>query len=76
MSPMPNDTFTLRASDEYIELTQLLKVTQIAQSGGHAKLLVEEGLVVVNGQQELRKRRKLRSGDTIEVEGTKITLNQ
>lgn len=52
---MQNDTFTLRPTDEFIELTQLLKVKQLAQSGGHAKLLVEEGLVHVNGEQEFRK---------------------
>lgn len=54
---------------EYIELIQLLKVVGIAQTGGHAKIIVEEGGVVFNEEIETRKRAKLRVGDTIEVEG-------
>jgi len=71
---MQKQTFTLRPTDEYIELVKLLKLEQIAQSGGHAKLMVEEGLVKVNGVQEFRKRNKLRKGDVIEVEGISITI--
>ena len=61
-------------TSEYIELVKLLKLMQIAQSGGHAKIIVEEGEVVRNGEQEFRKRAKLRSGDVIEVLGEKIVL--
>jgi len=58
---------------EYIELLQLLKATGIAQTGGHAKMIVEDGSVIRNGEVELRKRAKLRSGDTIQIDD--ITLN-
>ncbi len=71
---MENDTFKLRPEDEFIELIKLLKIKNIAESGGHAKRIVEEGLVKVNGEQEFRKRNKLRPGDTIEVEGIKISI--
>lgn len=71
---MKTQTYTLRPTDEYIELIRLLKFEQIAQSGGHAKMMVEDGLVSVNGVQEFRKRNKLRVGDIIEVEGTRITI--
>ncbi|MCC5923986.1 MAG: RNA-binding S4 domain-containing protein [Crocinitomicaceae bacterium] len=52
---------------EYIELIQLLKVLQIAQTGGHAKLLVEDDLVSRNGKLETRKRAKIVKGDIINV---------
>lgn len=71
---MQKDTFTLRPTDEYIELIKLLKLLQLAQSGGHAKIIVEDGLVKVNGEQELRKRKKLRSGDIVELEDITIEI--
>lgn len=71
---MNESTFQLRPEDEYIELIKLLKLKSIAQSGGHAKVMVEEGLVSVNGKQEFRKRNKLRSGDVIEVQNEKIKI--
>ncbi len=54
-------------TSEYIELIKLLKLLRIAETGGHAKIMVEEGEVYLNGVQEFRKRAKLRSGDKIEI---------
>ncbi|MEY3728179.1 MAG: hypothetical protein RL098_1653, partial [Bacteroidota bacterium] len=42
----------------YIELIGLLKALGIAETGGHAKAIVEEGYVLRNGAVELRKRAK------------------
>ena len=53
---------------------KLLKLKQIAQSGGHAKLMIEDGLVKYNGEQEFRKRKKLRAGDIIEIENITIEI--
>ena len=53
--------------EEYIELIKLLKTMRISESGGQAKLMVEDGIVFRNGEPEFRKRAKLRSGDLIEV---------
>lgn len=64
--------FTL--SSEYIELVKLIKLLRIAESGGHAKILIEEGEVYLNGERESRKRAKLRSGDIVEVLGEKIMI--
>ncbi len=64
--------FTL--TSEYIELVKLLKLLQIAQTGGHAKIIVEDGEVIRNGEQEFRKRAKLRAGDKIEVMGEIILV--
>jgi ribosome-associated protein len=52
---------------EYIELIKLLKITNISNSGGQAKLMVEDGEVKRNGVVESRKRAKLRVGDKIEI---------
>ena len=71
---MEQDTFELRPNDEFIELITLLKLRQLAQSGGHAKMIVEDGLVTVNGEQEFRKRKKLRPGDVVVLEETTITI--
>jgi ribosome-associated protein len=54
-----------KLKEEYIELIKLLKLTRVAATGGHAKLLVEDGEVQLNGQVEFRKRAKLRAGDIV-----------
>ncbi|WP_417265626.1 RNA-binding S4 domain-containing protein [Brumimicrobium sp.] len=60
---------------EYIELLQLLKAIGVAQTGGHAKMIVDDGGVVREGEVETRKRAKIRKGDVLEVEGQiKITI--
>jgi len=53
----------------YIELLALLKATSIAQTGGHAKFIVEDGDVIRNGQVEERKRAKIIPGDILEIGG-------
>lgn len=67
--------FELRPDDDYIELNKLLKLEQLVQSGGHAKLVINDGLVKVNGEVEFRKRRKLIKGDLVEFEGEKIQVD-
>lgn len=64
---MEEITFTI--DGPYIELLGLLKATGIAQTGGHAKLIVEDGEIVRNGEVETRKRAKIIAGDVIEVGG-------
>lgn len=58
----------------YIELIQLLKAEGIAETGGHAKFIVDEGEVVRNGEVEYRKRAKLVVGDRIEVHDYVIVM--
>lgn len=58
----------------FINLQQLLKVTNIAQSGGHAKILIEEGEVSVNEETEFRKRKKLYPGDVVKVMEQEIKI--
>ncbi len=71
---MTEDTFTLRPDDEFIELNMLLKLRSIAQSGGHAKVMIADGEIRVNGEEESRTRRKLRAGDVVEVAGVRIGI--
>jgi len=52
---------------EYIDLLQFLKATGIAATGGEAKMLVDDGFIRVNGEDESRRRRKLRPGDRVDV---------
>lgn len=59
---------------DFIELIQLLKVLSIAETGGHAKIIVDDGLVKLNGVVEIRKRAKLRVGDKVEVDGEIIVM--
>jgi len=59
---------------EFIELCQLLKLENLAQSGGEAKFVISEGLVKVNGEVELRKRKKIFAGDTVEFQGVQIEI--
>ena len=54
---------------EYIDLIQLLKATSIVMSGGEAKMFVDDGFVLVNGEPESRRRRKLRVGDVVLFDG-------
>ncbi len=49
----------------YIELNDLLKLTGLFDSGGMAKTAVTEGLVMVDGRPELRRRCKLRAGQVV-----------
>jgi ribosome-associated protein len=59
---------------DYIELVKLLKVEGLADTGGQAKQLVEQGRVFVNGNLEFRKRAKLRHGDIVEADGLTIRI--
>jgi ribosome-associated protein len=59
----------MEIATEFIKLDSFLKAVNVAGSGGEAKLLIADGLVFVNGEPELRRGRKLRPGDRVEVAG-------
>lgn len=65
--------FKLEGS-EYIELNKLLKILNLAESGGEANFRITEGEIIVNKQVELQKRKKLRAGDIVECDGTEIRI--
>ena len=59
---------------EPVELYKVLKFEGLVGSGGEAKLLVDNGLVRLNGEVETRKRKKVVSGDIIEFNQTRMKL--
>lgn len=65
------ETFALDGH-EYIELHNLLKVTGLCSSGGEAKVQIAEGRVTVDGVVELRKRCKVRAGQTVAFAGRQL----
>ncbi|MFN3405936.1 MAG: RNA-binding S4 domain-containing protein [Cytophagaceae bacterium] len=65
--------FTLEGY-EFIELNKLLKLLQLVSTGGEANIVIEDGEVIVNGETETRKRKKLRAGDRVEFEGNLIVI--
>lgn len=59
---------TIREGEEFIRLGQALKKAGIAGSGSDAKTLIWNGEVLVNGEIEERRGRKLYPGDTVSFE--------
>lgn len=72
MPAMDEMDFELRG--EHIALDALLKATGLAQSGGHAKLLITEGEVRVDGQPETRRSAKIRAGQQVTLGDVRVTL--
>lgn len=61
-------------TDDYIELSKLLKVAGVCDTGGHAKLFISEGVVSVDDRVETRKKCKIRRGQVVEVDNQKIIV--
>ena len=64
----------LRPDEEYITLQSLLKITNTISTGGMVKMFLEENDVLVNGELEKRRGRKLYSGDKIKFESIEIII--
>lgn len=64
----------IKIDSDYIKLDQAIKLADIASTGGHAKFLILEGLVKVNGEVETRRGKKLFNGDIIDVDGEQIKV--
>ena len=60
---------TITITTEYIKLQDLLKLAAVTATGGEAKLLIQEGQVLVNGEVCTQRGKKLRPGDDVEAEG-------
>lgn len=67
-------TVEFNINTEYVELCNLLKLVGLADSGGRGKSMVAEGLVSVDGNKELRKTAKIRPGQIVQCQGTRIQL--
>ena len=66
----------IKLRDEFIKLGQALKAAGFVDSGVEAKEYIVQGLVLVNGEVETRRGRKLYDGDEVVVDGDKISIQK
>lgn len=64
-----SQAFVVELEEQPIELCNLLKLLDIVESGGQAKMLIADGYVALNGEICLLKRKKVYAGDTVEFDG-------
>lgn len=58
----------VKIDSDFIRLDDFLKLCNAVMTGGHAKLVVQDGQVKVNGEPCLQRGRKIRKGDCVEFE--------
>lgn len=66
----------LREKDEFIKLGQALKAAGFVDSGVEAKEVIQDGAVMVNGEADVRRGRKLYDGDIVEYAGQQIKIEK
>ena len=59
----------IKITSPYIKLDQLLKYGNVAEHGAMAKQMIQDGLVMVNGELAIQRGKKIRSGDIVEISG-------
>ncbi len=64
----------IKVRDEFIKLGQALKAADLVSSGVEAKIVVQDGLVSVNGEIDTRRGRKLVPGDVISFDGKSVKI--
>lgn len=70
-----SDTFIeIELTQQPIELYKLLKIADLVSGGGEAKVVISEGYVLLNGEVEYQKRKKVYHEDVIEFNGEIIQL--
>lgn len=67
---------TVRIDPPFIRLDALLKLCDIAQTGGHAKILIQDGLVSVNGEVCEQRGKKIKAGDTVRFDKVIYTVEE
>ena len=65
---MARKEMRIREDEEFITLNVLLKIAGIIDTGGMAKAFLRENDVIINGEKENRRGRKLYRGDVIEFD--------
>ena len=69
---MPTETVRIR--NDYITLQELLKLTGAVDTGGEAKIRIQNGEALVNGQTCTQRGKKLRPGDTVDFRERSFTV--
>lgn len=72
MASLQQITFELRG--EHIQLDSLLKACSLVSSGGEAKIVIQDGRVQVDGQDETRRSAKIRAGQVVSLQGARIKV--
>ena len=67
---------TIKLRDEYIKLGQALKAAGLVESGVEAKIVIQNGEVLVNGRPELQRGKKLTGGEVISYNGQEIRIEK
>ena len=67
-------TVNIREEDEFIKLGQALKKASLVGSGVEAKMVIQDGLVQVNGEVEFQRGKKLHDGDVVSSNGETIQI--
>lgn len=65
---------TIKLKSEFIKLGQAIKAANLVEDGVEAKYAIQNGLVKVNGEVDIRRGRKLYEGDIVTFEGTDIKI--
>lgn len=65
---------TIKLRDEFIKLGQALKAVNLVEDGVEAKYVIQDGEVLVNGEVDTRRGRKLYDGDIVSFQGTEIKI--
>ena len=64
----------IKLSEEYIKLGQALKAAGLVSSGVEAKIVIQDGLVSVDGEIDTRRGKKLYCGEVIEFDGQAVKI--
>ena len=64
----------IKLRDEFIKLGQALKAANLVEDGVEAKYVIQDGEVLVNGETDTRRGRKLYDGDVISFHGEEIKI--
>ncbi|MBR2108905.1 MAG: RNA-binding S4 domain-containing protein [Ruminococcus sp.] len=68
------DKKIIKVEGEYIKLQDLLKYSGLCQTGGHAKVVIQNGEVKVNGEVYEMRGKKLRTGDIAEYNNEQVEV--
>lgn len=68
------ESITLK--DEFIKLGQAMKLANLVEDGVEAKLVIQDGLVTVNGEVDTRRGRKLYPGDVFAYDGQELKVEK
>jgi ribosome-associated protein len=66
---------SVKIDTEFIKLDQFLKWVGLVLNGADAKSIISKGLIRVNGEVEIRRGRKLRLGDIVELDNKEYVID-